>query len=126
MRQPLVVSRSDLAEKPALETVPLCQLRPGERGRLHATDLACEDCELLSAMGMTEQCRLTVCRNGASCIVKVNATRLGLARAIAKRIMIAIEPSSIAPSSIAPTSIAPTSISPTSISPSTSAPPATA
>lgn len=95
MRQPLVVSRS--AEKPAFKTVPLCQLRPGERGRLHATDLACEDCELLSAMGMTEQCRLTVCRNGGSCIVQVNATRLGLARAIAKRIMVAIEPTAIEP-----------------------------
>ncbi len=76
----------------ALCTVPLCQLRSGESGRLHAADLACEDCELLRAMGMTEQCRLKVCRAGGTYIVQVNATRLGLSGAIARRIMVAIDP----------------------------------
>ncbi len=80
----------------AVHTVPLCQLRAGERARLHTTELACEDCELLRAMGMTEQCRLKVCRNGGTCIVQVNATRLGLSGAIARRIMVSIETPSAA------------------------------
>lgn len=88
----MVSSTSRHPESPAaVETVPLCQLRPGERARLHATDLACDDCELLRAMGMTEQCQLKVCRGGGTCIVQVNATRLGLAGDIARRIMVAIE-----------------------------------
>lgn len=94
----MVSSTARRSESPAaVETVPLCQLRPGERARLHATDLACEDCELLRAMGMTEQCQLKVCRSGGNCIVQVNATRLGLSGAIARRIMVAIEAPAPAP-----------------------------
>ena len=80
----------------APRTVPLCQLRSGESARLHATDLGCEECELLRAMGMTEECRLKVCRSGSTYIVQVNATRLGLSGAIARRIMVAIDPPALA------------------------------
>jgi Fe2+ transport system protein FeoA len=66
--------------------VPLTHLRRGQRARLHRADLHCDDCELLNAMGLTEQCELRVCRRGEPYIVQVNATRLGLAASVAGRI----------------------------------------
>ena len=70
------------------KTVPLTRLRDGERGWLHATELCCEDCELLNAMGLTDQCEIRVCQSGEPCIVQVNATRLGLSGALARKIMV--------------------------------------
>ncbi|MCP3902469.1 MAG: ferrous iron transport protein A [Planctomycetes bacterium] len=72
-------------------TVPLCQLRPGDRGRVLAQDLCCDDCELLRAMGMGEQSTLRVCRSGEPCIIEVGGTRLGISRAMARRIMVTVE-----------------------------------
>jgi Fe2+ transport system protein FeoA len=84
--------------------VPLCMLHKGARGRLHAIGIcpgiaprpqhACtaDDCELLRAMGLTEQCRVRVCRCGEPYIVQVNSTRLGIARAMAEQIY--VEPES--------------------------------
>src|SRR3954465_14500482 len=71
---------------PAL--VRLTQLRDGDRGRLHAADLCCDDCDLLNAMGMTDRCEIRVCRVGEPCIVQVNTTRLGLAASLAHKIMV--------------------------------------
>lgn len=68
--------------------VPLAQLRDGDRARLHASNLCCEDCDLLNAMGLTDQCELRVCRVGEPCIVQVNSTRLGIAAHLAGRIMV--------------------------------------
>jgi Fe2+ transport system protein FeoA len=66
----------------------LAQLRDGDRARLQAANLCCEDCELLNAMGLTDQCELRVCRVGEPCIVQVNSTRLGIAAGLAGRIMV--------------------------------------
>jgi Fe2+ transport system protein FeoA len=74
-------------------TLPLCELQAGDRGRLHATELSCEDCELLQAMGLTDRCELRVCRGGAPCIVQVESTRLGLSRSMSRRIMVSIDAS---------------------------------
>jgi Fe2+ transport system protein FeoA len=68
--------------------VPLSTLGEGARGRVHTAQLPCEDCDLLNAMGLTDQCEVRVCRKGEPCIVQVNATRLGLASALARRIYI--------------------------------------
>lgn len=71
--------------------VPLTTLRPGDRARVSQRDLCCHECDLLTAMGLTDQCRLTVCRGGAPCVVQVDSTRLALSRAIACRIMVDTE-----------------------------------
>ncbi|MHC5022938.1 MAG: FeoA family protein [Planctomycetota bacterium] len=68
--------------------VPLSTLRDGTRAVVHQRLMACEDCELLNAMGLTERCRLQVCRRGEPCIVKVASTRLGLSAAMASRILV--------------------------------------
>lgn len=70
--------------------VPLSRLKEGQRGRLHSASLCCEDCALLNAMGMTEECEIRVCQKGNPCIVQVNATRLGLSSAMARHIFVHI------------------------------------
>ncbi len=67
--------------------VTLSDLQTGERGSLEDAD-QCEDCDLLSALGMTEQCRFRVCKAGAPCIVQVGGTRIGLAADVASRIIV--------------------------------------
>jgi Fe2+ transport system protein FeoA len=71
--------------------VPLSTLRDGQRGRVHATDLCCEDCALLNAMGLTDQCEIRVCQGGEPCIVQVRSTRLGISAALARRIMVSTD-----------------------------------
>jgi Fe2+ transport system protein FeoA len=80
------------------EAVPLCELEDGECATVHAihvcprdgsiTRCGCADCELLRAMGMTEQSMVRVCRGGRRCIIQVNATRLGISNAIARNILV--------------------------------------
>lgn len=70
------------------DVIPLRQLGKGRLGELHTMDLCCEDCELLQAMGMTDQCKIRMCRRGASCIVQINNTRLGVCSRFADRILV--------------------------------------
>jgi Fe2+ transport system protein FeoA len=70
--------------------VPLSTLRDGARGRLQTANLCCADCELLNAMGLTDQCEIRVCQAGEPCIVQVNSTRLGLAAALARNILVSV------------------------------------
>ncbi len=65
----------------------LADLQTGQRGFVEDAD-QCEDCDLLSALGMTEQCRFRVCKAGAPCIVQIGGTRIGLAADVASRIMV--------------------------------------
>ena len=66
----------------------MATLRGGECGRLHLGQLACEDCDLLNALGLTDQCEIRVCRRGEPYIVQVSTTRLGLSSKLAQRIYI--------------------------------------
>jgi Fe2+ transport system protein FeoA len=85
------------------QAVPLCELAEGDSGlvcllhacphrgrdgRCHRHCCLCEECELLRAMGITERCRLRMCRRGKRCIVQVNSTRLGISNAIARNILV--------------------------------------
>jgi Fe2+ transport system protein FeoA len=79
------------------QTVPLTQLRRGEHAEVHRRDMCCEDCELLNAMGLTDRCRLRVCRAGRTCIVQVASTRLGLSAAMAKSIHVVRRAASAVP-----------------------------
>ena len=73
---------------PQPKLVPLSAMGDGARGRLHTAGLCCEDCELLNALGLTDQCELRVCRAGEPCIVQVHATRVGIAATLARKIMV--------------------------------------
>ncbi len=67
---------------------PLTELRRGQRASLHHTDLCPADCEMLSSMGLTDRCEIRLCKVGEPCILQVRATRLGIARSLASRILV--------------------------------------
>lgn len=71
--------------------VRLSDLGAGRHARLHTRSLAAQDCALLSALGMTDQCVMKVCKVGEPCIVQVRSTRIGLSRAVADGIMVVPE-----------------------------------
>lgn len=68
--------------------VRLDELKTGERGQMVRAELVCDDCELLSALGMTDRCKFRVCKAGDPWIVEVNSTRIGLAASVAGRIFV--------------------------------------
>lgn len=73
------------------ELVPLARLPAGRAGRLHGRDLAQGEACLLAAMGLVEGCRLVVRASGDPYIVEVRATRIGLARRLAERVLVRVE-----------------------------------
>lgn len=76
----------------ANHVVSLTQLQVGQKGVVHSLDeLKCEDCDLLRAMGMTDQCSFRVCQAGEPLIVQIDSTRIGLSRRIADRLMVTLQ-----------------------------------
>lgn len=69
--------------------LPLTQLRKGDRAMVAGSSLSDDDRAVLRAMGLDETCTFTVCRAGTAgpCIIRVDATRLGLSPDLARRIM---------------------------------------
>jgi Fe2+ transport system protein FeoA len=77
-----------LIRERAFVPVPLSQLKAGEWAMVSVKDLRCDECELLEAMGLTDRCRLRVCKIGEPCIVQVERTRLGLSSELARKILV--------------------------------------
>jgi Fe2+ transport system protein FeoA len=79
----------------ALPRIPelqrIADLPAGSVVRLSCQELSQGEACLLAAMGMTEGCRLTVRTSGDPCIVEVRSTRIGLARSVAARLVVASE-----------------------------------
>lgn len=84
----MTAANDQSAQIPSGPTVTLAQLTGGQRCRVAAMDVNPEEAQLLEAMGLTERCVLCVCRPGEPCIVRINATRLGLAASLARRILV--------------------------------------
>ena len=80
-----------VAQPAVSATVRLSDLAPGRRARLHAAELAPQDCALLRAIGMTDRCVLRICKVGEPCIVEVRSTRIGLSRSVANGILVVPE-----------------------------------
>jgi len=76
------------APHPAALPMPLSALDAGRVARLHRRDLSEGEACLLTAMGITDGCRLVVRVVGDPCIVEVRTTRIGLARSVANRIWV--------------------------------------
>ena len=87
----LLHSSPGSAASAASKPVRLSQLQAGRRARMHAADLAPQDCDLLRALGMTDRCTLRICKVGEPCIVEVRSTRIGLSRAVAHGIFVVPE-----------------------------------
>ncbi len=68
--------------------VPLTSLAAGSTCTLHAAHVDRGCGELLRALGLTERCRVRLCKVGEPCIVQVRATRIGLSRLVADAIFV--------------------------------------
>ena len=78
------------APEPHLER--LSDQAPGRIVRLRRRELSEGEACLLAAMGLSVGCRLVVRAAGDPCIVEVRSTRIGLARAVAERLLVHDEP----------------------------------
>jgi Fe2+ transport system protein FeoA len=69
---------------------PVClsDLAVGDVARLQMAHLDPEACHQLRSLGLTESCQLRLCKKGEPCIVQVRSTRIGLSRAVARRIFV--------------------------------------
>jgi Fe2+ transport system protein FeoA len=70
------------------ECIPLSQLAERERAIVHVAELDRNEREALAAMGLHEEATFELCQQGQPCIVKVEATRLGLSREVTERILV--------------------------------------
>lgn len=86
-----------MAELPRLDPTPgagpvrLSELASGQRARLFRRDLSEGEACLLAAMGLTEGCFLEVRIAGDPFVVEVRATRIGIARTVAERLLVVSE-----------------------------------
>jgi Fe2+ transport system protein FeoA len=74
--------------KPDSSPVPLANLAVGDIARVHQADVEDTTGRFLRAIGLTRTAQFRVCRRGEPCIIQVRSTRVGLARAIADRILV--------------------------------------
>ena len=66
----------------------LSDLAVGAVARLHEARLDPEGCHQLRSLGLTDSCKLTLCKKGEPCIVQVRSTRIGISRAVARQIFV--------------------------------------
>lgn len=74
------------------DSLRLSELVAGRPARLRAGDLDPGEACLLQAMGLVTGSRLVVRVCGDPCIVEVRTTRIGLARSVAQRLHVVLEP----------------------------------
>jgi Fe2+ transport system protein FeoA len=74
--------------KADISPMPLAELAVGDIARVHQTDIEDTTGRFLRAIGLTRTAEFRVCRRGEPCIIQVRSTRVGLARAIADRILV--------------------------------------
>jgi Fe2+ transport system protein FeoA len=71
--------------------IRLSDVAAGRAARLERRELSEGEACLLSAMGLTEGCRMVVRVLGDPCIVEVRTTRIGLAKSVADRLFVLAE-----------------------------------
>ena len=72
----------------ALQTaVPLTSVAVGAVATLQEVQTV-ESRPLLRALGLTNACRIRICKIGDPCIVQVRATRIGLSRTVAQSLYV--------------------------------------
>lgn len=85
------VSRRTSADDSDRHVVPLTELEQGSTATL--VEVRDEGSHgVLRAMGLTDACRLRLCKLGDPCIVQVRATRIGVSRQVAARLFVIADP----------------------------------
>jgi Fe2+ transport system protein FeoA len=83
---PMNVPTPSAAQALALP-IPLTELSPGMSATLYGVQDP-ESRVVLRALGLTDACRLRVCKLGDPCIVQVRSTRIGLSRTVAQNVLV--------------------------------------
>jgi Fe2+ transport system protein FeoA len=68
--------------------IALSTLTVGSSATLHEAKLDLESARLLRALGLSSAGTLRLCKAGEPCIVQVGATRIGVSRDVASRILV--------------------------------------
>ena len=68
--------------------IPLTRLETGRRARLHQADVDDATRRYLRAVGLTAASEFRLCKAGEPCIIQVRATRIGLSKLLAGRILV--------------------------------------
>jgi Fe2+ transport system protein FeoA len=71
-----------------IRPVALSTLRTGAHGRVHEPLLDEESTSLLHALGLSVSRRFKLCKTGEPCIVQIGATRIGVSKDVAARILV--------------------------------------
>jgi Fe2+ transport system protein FeoA len=77
-----------IVAKPSDPGLKLSELAVGVPATLLRALLPDDDVAYLAALGLYRQCTLSVRRHGCACIVEVDSTRVALAGAVARRILV--------------------------------------
>ncbi len=88
MPQGDAAANGSILASPLPVSVPLTDLKAGQRGALHTCDLAAGDRELLRALGLADRASFRLCKAGNPWIVQVQGTRIGIADAVARQIQV--------------------------------------
>jgi hypothetical protein len=75
--------------------VALSALPVGRTGKLHAAQLDEHSVGLLRALGLADRDAFRLCKAGEPCIVQVGATRIGVSRLVASRILVIPDPPAV-------------------------------
>lgn len=67
---------------------PLADLPPGATATLHDVRVDAECRTVLRGLGLTDACRLRLCKHGEPCIIQVRSTRIGLSRAVSEHVYV--------------------------------------
>ena len=79
-----------LAPRNIHKAVSLADLPAGSTGIFSHADLSPEQTAYISAIGLTPQSTVRVCKGGQPCVVEVRSTRVGIARTLARQLFVAI------------------------------------
>lgn len=82
------------ADAPVRSIVPLTQLGRGAVTTLHDARVDADTRSLLRALGLTDACRLRLCKHGEPCIVQVRSTRIGVSQEVARCIFVLVDEAS--------------------------------
>ena len=74
---PVVTPRSPIA-------VPLTELQPGTMATLCEARVDDDTRSLLRSLGLTDACRLRLCKRGEPCILQVRSARIGISEPVAR------------------------------------------
>jgi Fe2+ transport system protein FeoA len=87
MAETVMAPSPPLSAAPAAKAVPLTAVGVGAVATLHEVRDA-NARPFLRALGLTDACRLRLCKTGDPCIVQVQSTRIGLSRVVAHQLYV--------------------------------------